>query len=65
VIHLALLLGALDGGALVMPPPKDPAPKEKKQLSAEDLEVIRMMELLENMHEAQDLDLLQDLSLEQ
>ena len=65
MIHLALLLGALDGGALLVPPPKDPPPKERKQLSPEDLEVIRMMELLENMHEAQDLDLLKDLSGEQ
>jgi hypothetical protein len=66
VIHLALLLAALDGGASMAPPPKDPPPKSaEKKLSPEDQEVIRMMELLENMHEAQDLELLQDLSLEQ
>lgn len=64
MIPLALLLAALDGGALVLPPPKDPPKAAGKQLSPEDLEVVKMMELLENMSEAQDLELLQDLSLE-
>jgi hypothetical protein len=36
-----------------------------RKLSPEDEELVRMMELLENMSEAQDLELLQDLSLEQ
>jgi hypothetical protein len=65
VSFLPLLLAALDGGALVLPPPKDPPkPAASKPLSAEDQEIVRMMELLENMSEAQDLELLQDLSLE-
>ena len=65
-MHMALLLAALDGGAMVVPPPKEAPPqKSEKKLSPEDQEVVRMMELLENMHEAEDLELLQDLSLEQ
>ena len=64
-MHLALLLAALDGGALVVPRP-EPAPRvAPRKLSTEDEEVVRYLELLENMAEAQDLELLQDLSLEQ
>jgi hypothetical protein len=65
VIPLALLLAALDGGALVAPPVEPPPKAAARKLSPEDEEVVRYLELLENLNEAQDLELLQDLSIEQ
>jgi hypothetical protein len=62
---LALLLAALDGGAVVIPLIEPAPPVAPRKLSPEDEEVARLMELLEHMSEAQDLELLQDLSLEQ
>lgn len=63
---LALLLAALDGGALAPTPPSPPPAKAQAAagLSAEDQEVVRYLELLENLSEAKDLELLEDLSLE-
>lgn len=63
---LALLLAALDGGALAPTPPSPPPAKAHAAaaLSAEDQEVVRYLELLENLSEAKDLELLEDLSLE-
>lgn len=52
-----VLLAALDGG--LSPPPPPP-----KELSAEDQEVVKNLELLEDLDAAGDLDLLQELSVE-
>ena len=65
MIPLALLLFALDGGALTVPPAKPPTPAAASKLSAEDLEVVKNLELLEHLSETSDFELLQDLSLEQ
>lgn len=51
---------ALDGGVALKPD----ASVEKKALSAEDLEVVKNLELLENMDSSSDLELLQELSLD-
>lgn len=53
---------ALDGGVSLKPDAS--APAEKKALSAEDLEVVKNLELLENMDSSSDLELLQELSLD-
>ncbi len=51
-----------DGGVALKP---DAAVKvEKKTLSAEDLEVVKELELLENLDSSSELELLQELSLE-
>jgi hypothetical protein len=52
---------ALDGGVALKPDASQPAPKA---LSAEDLEVVKNLELLENMESSSDLELLQELSLD-
>ncbi len=51
-----------DGGVALKP---DAAVKvEKKTLSAEDLEVVKELELLENLDGSSELELVQELSLE-
>ena len=52
---------ALDAGVTVTPATTPVAPKT---LSAEDLEVVKNLELLENLDSSTELELLQELSLE-
>lgn len=59
---LLLLLDAVDGGALPQAPQRTDPPS---RLSPEDQELVRHLELLENLAEASDLELLEDLALEQ
>jgi hypothetical protein len=60
-IALALVLGA-DGGTLRAEPPPEtrPAPPPSN-LDADDAELLRDLELLENLDAARDLDVLQSL----
>ncbi len=60
LLFLALLLHA-DGGVPSVPAPSVPA---KTQLKPDDPEVVKNLELLELMEETQDLELLQELSVE-
>lgn len=53
---------ALDAGVTATPPPTKPV--APKTLSAEDLEVVKNLELLENLDSSSELELLQELSLE-
>ena len=57
-----LWLLALDAGVTATPP--TPPPVAPKTLSAEDLEVVKNLELLENLDSSTELELLQELSLE-
>lgn len=50
---------AVDGGVATSPDASTPVPT----LSAEDLEVVKNLELLENLEAASDLELLEELSL--
>jgi hypothetical protein len=51
---------AIDGGATVAPDASVPL---DRALSAEDLEVVKNLELLENLDSTADLELLEELSL--
>lgn len=51
---------ALDGGV----PAPDASTPPSASLSAEDLEVVKNLELLENLDSASELELLQELSFE-
>lgn len=53
---------ALDAGVTVTPAPAQPV--APKPLSAEDLEVVKNLELLENLDSSTELELLQELSLD-
>jgi hypothetical protein len=53
---------ALDAGVTVTP--KATQPVAPKALSAEDLEVVKNLELLENLDSSTELELLQELSFE-
>ncbi|MBE2247932.1 MAG: hypothetical protein IAE78_00195 [Myxococcus sp.] len=53
---------ALDGGVTGTPAPTPQA--AKAALSAEDLEVVKHLELLEDLDSSSELELLQELSLE-
>jgi len=63
VIRAAVMawLLSVDGGLASIPDASTPA---FKALSAEDLEVIKDLELLENLDSTSELELLQELSLE-
>lgn len=52
---------AVDGGT---PAPDASSPAPRPALSAEDLEVVKNLELLENLDSASELELLQELSFE-
>lgn len=52
---------SVDGGVAQTPDASAAAPK--KGLSAEDLEVIKELELLENLDSSSELELLQELSI--
>ena len=60
-VLIALWLTAVDGGTVA---PRPPPPPAKSELSAEDAEILKNLELLEHMDEARDLDMLQELSVE-
>jgi len=53
---------ALDAGVTIIPAPTPAV--APKTLSAEDLEVVKNLELLENLDSSTELELLQELSLE-
>lgn len=56
-----VVLAALDGGVSAS---ADASTKTASALSAEDLEVVKNLELLENLDAASELELLQELSVE-
>lgn len=63
LIFFALVL-ALDGGTAAPPPQKHDAGRAHQQVSDEDKELLENLELLQDMDQASDLELLQELSVE-
>jgi hypothetical protein len=59
---LLWLFGVTDAGVHPLSPP--PPPPKVERLSAEDQEVVKELELLENLDESKELEALKELSVE-